>query len=82
MIGYFLIRKLSTRPRLILAGIIFDLSIVAWPSTHALMVALDPAENTWVFHVLLGISWLAITFTAVDILQTADVRHAQDGGDE
>ena len=53
-------------------------SLVGWPATHILMVVTDPPENSWVFHVLLAISWLAITLTAWDIVNTADVRREQD----
>jgi hypothetical protein len=53
-------------------------SLVGWPATHVLMVVTDPPEQSWVFHVLLAISWLAITVTALDLLQTSDVRREQD----
>lgn len=43
------------------------------------MVVTDPPENSWVFHVLLAISWLAITVTMVDVIATTDVRKEQEG---
>jgi hypothetical protein len=57
---------------------LFFASLVLWPLTHVLMVITDPAENSWVFHVLLAISWFAITLTAMDIMATTDVRKKQD----
>jgi hypothetical protein len=53
-------------------------SLVGWPVTHVLMVITDPPENSWVFHVLLAISFLALIYTALDTLFTADVRKEQD----
>lgn len=35
-----------------------------------------------IFVLTLALSWLAITFTAADILSTSDVRAKQDGGGE
>lgn len=57
-------------------------SIIGWAATHVLMVVTDPPENTWVFHVLLAISWFAITMTALDLFQTSDVRSEQEEGDD
>lgn len=54
---------------------------VGWPSTHALMYLTHPPENTWVFHVLLAISWLALVLTALNILATTDVRAELDEGE-
>lgn len=56
-------------------------SLIGWPTTHVLMVITNPPENSWVFHVLLCISWLALIYTAVDILATTDVRReVEDDG--
>lgn len=49
-------------------------ALVGWPATHILMLVTSPPENTWVFHVLLAISWMALVFTALNILATTDVR--------
>ena len=51
--------------------------LIAWPATHVLMVVTDPPENSWVFHVLLGISFLALVLTAWDIIETAKARKEQ-----
>jgi multisubunit Na+/H+ antiporter MnhE subunit len=51
---------------------------VVWLATHALMVATDPVENTWVFHVLLAISFLALIKTDVDIAINTDIRKEQE----
>jgi hypothetical protein len=42
------------------------------------MILTDPPENSWVFHVLLAISFFSLIFTAIDILATTDVRRTQD----
>jgi hypothetical protein len=61
--------------RIKMALVIFFGSLIGWPATHIVMLIEQPAgTNTWVFHLLLALSWLAITFTAVDILATTDVR--------
>lgn len=52
-------------------------SLVGWPSTHALMLVADPPENTWVFHVLLAISFLALIYGALGIIVAAEVRENQ-----
>lgn len=78
MIGTWLVDHASPRTRLVIAAVMFDISLFAWPSTHVLMVVTDPAENSWVFHVLIAISWLAITWTSYDILQTSDIRENQE----
>lgn len=47
------------------------LSLIGWPLT-ALTIAKDEP------FVVLSLSWLAITFTAIDIIATTDVRREQD----
>lgn len=54
-------------------------SLAAWPATHVLMFITRPPESSWVFHVLLAISFLALVFTAWDIVNTTDVRREQEG---
>lgn len=46
-------------------------SIIGWPLT-ALTIAKDEPP------VVLGLSWFAITITALDVLLTTDVRAEQD----
>lgn len=46
-------------------------SIVGWPITALTIAREEPP-------VVLGLSWLAITLTALDILSTQDVRREQD----
>lgn len=54
-------------------------SCIAWPMTHILILITKPPElATWVGHLLLAISWLAIIFTALDIIVSCDVRKQQD----
>jgi hypothetical protein len=47
-------------------------SLVGWPAS-CLTVAKDEPQF------VLGLSWLAITLTAADILATSDVRTKQEG---
>lgn len=54
-------------------------TLIGWPATHILILITKPAElASWTGHLLLAISWLAITFTALDIIATTDVRKEQD----
>jgi uncharacterized membrane protein YfcA len=47
-------------------------SLVGWPLS-ALTLARDEPQF------ILGLSWLAITLTALDIVSTQDVREQQEG---
>lgn len=68
----------NPRLRIRLAWALLVLTLVGWPTTHVLMlVTKPPGASSWVFHLLLALSWLAITFTATDILATTDVRKEQ-----
>jgi hypothetical protein len=49
-------------------------SLIAWPATQ-----LTVAQNEPPFT--LGLSWFAITLTALDVLLTADVREKEDDRD-
>jgi hypothetical protein len=68
----------NPRNRFRFAVVVFVVSIIGWPATHALMVLTNPPENSWVFHVLLAISWFAITATSLDFMATTDVRKEQE----
>lgn len=54
---------------------ILAISIVGWPAT-ALTVFHDEPQG------ILGLSWLALILTAIDILSTQDVRHQQHEEEE
>lgn len=69
---------LSPQGRVRFAKCLLAFVLTGWAATHALMVITKPPEASWVFHVLLGISWLALALTAVDILFTTDVRRRQE----
>jgi hypothetical protein len=59
------------------AARIFTGSLAGWAASHIGLLLLPP----WFFeHVLLGISWAAISLTAVDVLSTTDVRANEDAG--
>lgn len=53
-----------------IAGIMVIASLIAWPITQLTLARDEPAFT-------LGLSWFAITLTALDVYLTADVR-AQD----
>lgn len=63
--------KVSPVARIRFAWTLLILSVVLWP-VLALTVLRDEPQG------VLGLSFLAITFTAVDILITTDVRVTQD----
>lgn len=69
---------MTSQARVRLAWVLLIGSLLGWPATHLLMVMTDPRENTWVFHVLLGISFLSLVLTSVNIVFTSDVRREQD----
>lgn len=56
----------------------FWVCMVAWPLTHVLMIVTQPPEASWVFHLLLALSWWAMILTALNIVVTTDVRAEQD----
>lgn len=47
-------------------------SLIGWPLSALTFAQGEPP-------VVLGLSWLAITLTALDIVSTQDVRKQQDG---
>lgn len=53
-----------------IAGIMVIASAIAWPVTQLTVARSEPPFT-------LGLSWFAITLTALDVFLTADVR-AQD----
>jgi uncharacterized membrane protein YfcA len=63
------------RYRLILAWVLLIGSLIGWP-VSALTLAKDEPQF------VLGLSWLAITLTALDVLETTTVRNKQEDSDE
>lgn len=59
------------RARLILAWVLLIGSIIGWPLTQLTIARDEPPF-------VLGLSWLAIVITAVDVLSTTDVRNEQE----
>lgn len=57
--------------RVILAWILLVVSILGWPIS-ALTLAKDEPQF------VLGLSWMAIAITSLDVLFTASVREQQD----
>jgi hypothetical protein len=61
------------RVRLAIGTLIF--AVVGWPVSSLTFLAKEPQG-------VLALSWLAIIYTAVDILATTDVRQNQDDADD
>lgn len=76
------IRAIPPEVRVEVAVWVLLISVLAWPSTHVLMLITKPPDLTsWAAHVLLGISWLAIIVTAFDFIATTDVRTQHENGE-
>ena len=71
MLAKLLVKYLSPKVRYRIAAVILDLSVLGWP-----LSALTVAKGEPPF--ILGLSWLAITITAFDVLCTTDVRNTQE----
>ncbi len=63
---------MSPRWRRRAAGLLVVVTVCGWPIT-ALTVAKDEPQF------VLGLSWMALTLTGLDILATSDVRAEQEG---
>jgi hypothetical protein len=63
------------RFRYYFAWFLFIGSLFAWPITAMTVFRHEPQG-------VLGLSWFAITLTALDILSTTDVRQQQDGEEQ
>lgn len=74
MISAAIVRRLEgvdPEKRRVWASRVLVLSLIGWWGSHLGLILLP----SWFFaHVLLAISWLAISITAVDVLSTTDVR--------
>jgi uncharacterized membrane protein YfcA len=64
-------RRMRPKIRVRLAWVLLVGSLIGWPVT-ALTVAKDEPQF------ILGLSWLAISLTSLDVLFTSDVRKEQD----
>ena len=53
------------------AFVLLALSVIGWPVSALTFAASEPPS-------ILGLSWLAIAITALDIVLTTDVRTTQD----
>jgi uncharacterized membrane protein YfcA len=62
---------MSPKARVRLAWVLLVASLVGWPLSALTIARGEP-------KVVLGLSWFAITLTALDIVLTADVRKEQD----
>lgn len=66
-----LLKKVSPETRLKAASVLLSASIALWPLTSLTVFRAEPQG-------ILGLSWLALILTCVDIILTADVREEQD----
>lgn len=66
---------MKPRNRVRLAWVLLGLSIVGWPISALTFAREEPPT-------VLGLSWLAITLTALDVLFTSDVRETVDEEEE
>lgn len=57
---------------------LFWYSIIGMASSHILIFLTQPPESSWVFHLLMNISWQALLLTAINNIVTADVRRQQE----
>lgn len=62
---------MDPRRRRQFAWVLLVVSIVGWPVSALTFASGEPPS-------ILGLSWLAIAFTALDILATTDVRVKED----
>jgi hypothetical protein len=60
--------------RLRLAWLVVVVSVLGWPLSAMTFAADEP-------QFVLGLSWMAITITALDVLATSDVRAEQEDGE-
>jgi uncharacterized membrane protein YfcA len=63
---------MNPRIRVRAAWALLVCSVIGWPVSALTFAQGEPP-------VVLGLSWLAITLTALDIVSTQDVRKQQDG---
>lgn len=64
---------MSPKRRVQMAWALLVVSLVGWPVSAFTLASDEP-------QFVLGLSWLAITLTALDIVSTQDVRKEQDDG--
>ena len=62
---------MSVKWRLRLAWVLLIGSLIGWPISALTWASGEP-------QFILGLSWFAITITALDVLLTADVRSTQE----
>lgn len=66
---------MNVKLRLILAWLLLIGAIIGWPLSAMTFAASEPPF-------ILGLSWLAVILTAIDILSTTDVRKKEEEKEE
>lgn len=69
----------SRRFRHKLAQVLLVATLLGWPATHVLLVVTHPAGASWVFHLLLALTYLQLTLTTLGIIATTHAHKDQDG---
>lgn len=72
-------RFLTPQRRVHMAMLLFLATIIGWPLTHVLILLTHPPELAgWTGHLLLALSWGALTYTSLNIIVTTDVGRDQE----
>ena len=66
---------MNPRVRLYAAWALLVATLIGWPISAFTFARSEP-------QFILGLSWLAITLTCLDIISTQDVRKQQEEGEE
>lgn len=53
-------------------------AIVGQIASHAAIVILKPPESSWVFHLVLALSWQAVQISALTVIVTTRIREEQE----
>lgn len=68
-------RLRDPRLRVRLAGVLLVVSLIGWPLSAFTVARGEP-------QFILGLSWLAITLTCLDVVATTDVRREQEDDEQ
>jgi hypothetical protein len=67
-----LLERVSPETRRLVAANLLLISLIGWLVSHYLLVKFD--QSNFFNHMVMAISWWAITLTCGDILSTNDVK--------
>lgn len=75
MLARLLIRwltKIHPEKRRMAAALLLEFTLYAWPVCHLILELVN--EGGFFNHVVMAISWWAVSVTACDVVQTTDVK--------